>query len=86
MLKRYEGEVGESTVRLQIIYKSAHPRRPTLGIRPYSNIFIDAFENGPSQFEFGINFVNGRGPLKVKRTVIFRHGVFAVGFLAHLYI
>ena len=71
-------------MRLQIVHESAHPRSAALGVGPNSNIFVDAFENGASQLEFGINLVNGSGPLKVERCIILRHRVFAVRFLAHL--
>ena len=84
VLERDEGQVGQSAVRLQIIHESAHPRGAALSVGPDSNVFVDAFENGASQFQLGINFVNGGRPLKVERGVVFGHGVFAVGFLAHL--
>ena len=51
--------------------------------RARRDVFVHAFEDRPTQLELGIDFVNGRRPLQVERGVILRHGVLAVGLLAH---
>src|ERR1700675_4594215 len=70
-------------MRFQIIYEASHPGRASLRVGPHSDVFINSLENWPTQLELGINFVKSRRPLQVKRSVLFRHGVLAIGFLAH---
>ena len=70
-------------MRLQVIDEPSHPGRPALRVRPHADVFVDAFKNRTAQLELRIDLVDCRGPLEVKRAVIFRHGVFAVGFLTH---
>ena len=86
VLERDEGQVGEATVGLQISHEAPHPGGSPLGVGPHSDVLVYTLKDWPSQLERGVDLVNGRGPLDVKRGIIFRHGVLAIGLLPHFYI
>src|SRR5437867_7639195 len=44
MLERNEGQVGEPTVRLQVVDKAAHPRGAAARVRPQPNVFVDTLD------------------------------------------
>ena len=75
-------KIFQVAVRFQVIDEAAHPRSASRLVGPKRDVFVHAFENRPAQFGFRHKFVNGVGPLAVKRAVIFRHGVLAVAFFA----
>jgi len=44
-----EGKIGQMLMGFQVVEKAAHPRNFALGVRPYLDVFIYAFEDGASQ-------------------------------------
>src|SRR5262245_19214970 len=69
---------------LQVIDESAHPGSPALVVCPEGDVFIDALENRTARLSAGNERVDGRGPLIVDRTVVFRHRVLTVALLSDL--
>ncbi len=86
MLESDKGEVGEATVHFQVIDEAAHPGSATLRIRPDTNIFRDTFKDGAAEFYVGIDLVNRRRPLQIKRGVIFGQHVLPVGLFSHFHV
>src|SRR5439155_2726859 len=85
VLEGDEGQVGNPSVRLQVVDEAAHPGGPALLVGPYLDVFADALEDGPAKFCLRNQAMNRSGELQVKRGVVFRLAILTVRLLAHLH-
>src|SRR5947208_14563696 len=85
VLERDEGQVGEATVGLQISHEAPHPGGSPLGVGPHSDVLVYTLKDWASQLERGVDLVDGRGPLDVKRGTIFRHAELPIRPLSRVY-
>ena len=86
MLVGNKAQICQTIVRFQVLEKPTQPRRLAMCIWPDLDVLIYTGKNRTAELELWVNLMEGRGPLQIKRCVIFRQHELPVRFFAHFYV